>query len=325
MAPTTKPAAAEGRRKSGSSTAKLSLVVSVNVEPSKLRKLLEDKDTPVSEEEGSATPAPQTEDDVDVKQQTPDSASTTQPPANETNNASDSNAATPQAEGGTPAPPGAMPPPADGPKKKGVKRSAASINGGAGPDGAPKARGKPGPKKKPRLDDGTIDPTSGNRLSGIHKLGPKASLGAINAGLRALDRSGKPCRRWARGGFSIKTFTGVVWGVPRWTAPPKPSISDVDPDASAVPSAADTSSKDNKDAKETTNGDATADITIADATMADATMADTTVADAAAVEDSQSAVNSVNSNGGGPDIEMLSAADSAHASSPAPATVTASS
>lgn len=49
-----------------------------------------------------------------------------------------------------------------------------------------------------------------------HKLGPKANQGAINAGLRALDRSGKPCRRWQRNGFTVKSFTGVVWGLPSW-------------------------------------------------------------------------------------------------------------
>lgn len=53
----------------------------------------------------------------------------------------------------------------------------------------------------------------------IQKLGPKANQGAINAGLRALDRSGKPCRKWERRGFQIKSFTGVQWMVPTWRAP----------------------------------------------------------------------------------------------------------
>lgn len=57
--------------------------------------------------------------------------------------------------------------------------------------------------------------------SGAHKLGPKANQGAINAGLRALDRTGKPCRKWERKGFSVKSFTGVVWEVPTWRAPKK--------------------------------------------------------------------------------------------------------
>lgn len=71
----------------------------------------------------------------------------------------------------------------------------------------------------PHSEDGTlIEPARGN----THRLGPKANQGAINAHLRALDRSGKPCRKWNRGGFSLKTFTGVEWEIPRWTAPPKP-------------------------------------------------------------------------------------------------------
>ena len=74
--------------------------------------------------------------------------------------------------------------------------------------------------------DGTIDrTTNGNTTTGAanpipaHKLGPKANTGAINAGLRALDRSGKPCRRWERKGIQIKSFTGMMWGMPSWSAP----------------------------------------------------------------------------------------------------------
>jgi hypothetical protein len=52
-----------------------------------------------------------------------------------------------------------------------------------------------------------------------HKLGPKANTGAINAGLRALDRSGKPCRRWEKKGLQLKSFTGAVWGMSSWGAP----------------------------------------------------------------------------------------------------------
>ena len=58
--------------------------------------------------------------------------------------------------------------------------------------------------------------------SALHKLGPKANQGAINAGLRALDRTGKPTRKWERKTFNLKSFTGVVWDVPSWRAPPKP-------------------------------------------------------------------------------------------------------
>lgn len=62
-----------------------------------------------------------------------------------------------------------------------------------------------------------------------HKLGPKANQGAINAGLRALDRTGKPCRKWERKGFSVKSFTGVSWQLPSWRAP-KTTILKMDDD-----------------------------------------------------------------------------------------------
>lgn len=164
------------------------------------------------------------------------SESTPVAPANG-DNASDSNAATPAAEG-TPAP-SSMGPPTENPKKKGVKRSAPNN------DGIPKPRGKPGPKKKPRLEDGTIDQSA--KTATVHKLGPKANQGAINAGLRALDRSGKPCRKWQRGGFTLKSFTGVVWEIPRWTAPPRPAPETESTEASAAASADNSSGKENKE------------------------------------------------------------------------------
>ncbi|KAG5289903.1 INO80 complex subunit Ies4 domain-containing protein, nitrosative stress-induced transcript [Histoplasma ohiense] len=119
--------------------------------------------------------------------------------------------------------------------KPGSKRG---LGQGVDLNTTPKPRGKPGPKKKPRLEDGSIDPSARPNLNGTgtgnastgtggqaptpsHKLGPKANQGAINAGLRALDRTGKPCRKWERKTFNLKSFTGVVWQVPTWAAPPK--------------------------------------------------------------------------------------------------------
>lgn len=96
-------------------------------------------------------------------------------------------------------------------------------------------------------DDGTL--VEGGKANGAgpaHKLGPKANQGAINAGLRALDRSGKPCRKWTKGGFTLKSFTGTVWGVPRWTAPPKPKPEATSTEDSATVSA-EGSSKENKE------------------------------------------------------------------------------
>jgi len=50
------------------------------------------------------------------------------------------------------------------------------------------------------------------------KLGPKANQGAINACLRALDRTGKPCRKWEKRGFKVKSFTGIAWAAATWSA-----------------------------------------------------------------------------------------------------------
>lgn len=105
--------------------------------------------------------------------------------------------------------------------KPGAKRSAAAV------DGVPKPRGKPGPKKKQRIGDMINDPNHKGPFAApaaAPKLGPKANTGAINAGLRALDRSGKPCRKWERKGFQIRSFTGVAWDVPSWRAPKKSSV-----------------------------------------------------------------------------------------------------
>lgn len=78
------------------------------------------------------------------------------------------------------------------------------------------------------------------------KVNPKASAGAINANLRALDRSGKPCRRWEREPFKIKSFTGAYWYAGSWGAPTLPAHAvdedgtpisgDFKSDASATPS-----------------------------------------------------------------------------------------
>ncbi|KAI9854494.1 MAG: hypothetical protein M1824_000305 [Vezdaea acicularis] len=126
-----------------------------------------------------------------------------------------------------------LPPPE--PKRRGIPGPKPGSKRGPalGPDGLPKPRGKPGPKKKPRLEDGTIDHGAGGppgRGAGntsaayaAQKLGPKANQGAINAGLRALDRSGAPCRKWEKKGFQLKSFTGVTWELPCWRAPPKPN------------------------------------------------------------------------------------------------------
>lgn len=134
MAPSGKPV--EGRRKSGG---KPSLLVTLAVPSSRLRQIF----TSDSVKDG----LPSTKD-VPVPKDLKDSPANSAAPNNSNGeNASDSNAATPAAES-TPAP-SAMGPPVEGPKKKGTKRSAVGANGAT--DASSKPRGKPGPKKKPRL------------------------------------------------------------------------------------------------------------------------------------------------------------------------------
>ncbi|KAF3761104.1 hypothetical protein M406DRAFT_358480 [Cryphonectria parasitica EP155] len=234
MAPSTSRTstpAKDKQRKASASSSKDSKILTLKVSPDRLRALLDPAPTP--------TPAPEpVKEDTPVKDiKDSPGASTPQPaPASNPENVSDSSPATP-ANGGTPAPTAMGPPD----KKKGQKRSAAAANG----DGQAKVRGKPGPKKRQRMEDGTLEPARGN----AHRLGPKANQGAINAGLRALDRSGKPCRKWNKGSFRLKTFTGVEWEIHRWTAPPKPEPVEATPEevpASAAASNAD-SSKENKE------------------------------------------------------------------------------
>jgi hypothetical protein len=234
------------RRKSGNTTSKAgvirassttpeqptakrpSLSVTLRVEPRKLRAIidpasLKKEDAPIKE---------------DVRESPAGSANVLPAATNGAalENPSDSNPATPATETPVPTP---MGPPTEGPKKKGVKRAA---NG----TGEPKARGRPGPKKKQRLEDGTIVDAKPNGTA-AHKLGPKANQGAINAGLRALDRSGKPCRKWTKsGGFQMKSFTGVVWEIPRWTAPPKPKP-EVPSEDSTTAASAESNGKENKE------------------------------------------------------------------------------
>ena len=78
-------------------------------------------------------------------------------------------------------------------------------------------------------EDGTIlhaKTAKGPAPGPNHKLGPKANQGAINAGLRALDRTGKPCKRWTKSGFNLKTFTGIAWEIPSWRAPKSTTVDD---------------------------------------------------------------------------------------------------
>src|SRR6266536_2180383 len=132
MASTTKPAAASNARRKSS---KGSMIIALKLSPKFLQQF---------------EPAP-----VKVKEESPSkessSATSTTLPVAATSSGGDglseSNSNTPAPTGtgtGTPVP-SSMPPPAEGVKKKGVKRSSGVA---LGPDAPPKVRGKPGPKKK---------------------------------------------------------------------------------------------------------------------------------------------------------------------------------
>lgn len=51
------------------------------------------------------------------------------------------------------------------------------------------------------------------------KPGPKANPGGINEKLRALDRSGKPTRRWKKVQYPVNTCSGYVFYTTTWVAP----------------------------------------------------------------------------------------------------------
>lgn len=106
------------------------------------------------------------------------------------------------------------------------------------------------------------DPNNKTPFAGptpIQKLGPKANQGAINAGLRALDRTGKfKCRKWEKKGFKLRSFTGVVWDVSSWKAPSRGSAFSEDVKSDSTGSS-DTKVKDESSAiseKSGLNGDA---------------------------------------------------------------------
>ncbi|KAL7276431.1 hypothetical protein RUND412_000570 [Rhizina undulata] len=106
------------------------------------------------------------------------------------------------------------------------------VRGIPGPKPGSKRGRQPGaPPGKPGRKRTKLDPNAPLGIPGLNgmshhathgKLGPKANQGAINAQLRALDRSGKPCKRWTKAGFQLKSFTGVQWIVPTWATPVAP-------------------------------------------------------------------------------------------------------
>ncbi|TGO35831.1 hypothetical protein BHYA_0145g00330 [Botrytis hyacinthi] len=223
------PTTSAPRRKSSGPKEKSSMIITLKLSPAKLR--------------GVGQPL--------IKEDSPSKDSTSTIPTTTPVAKSQNGDAQADSDPNTPVPNGtdtpvssSMPPPTEAIKKKaGVKRSSTAA---LGSDTTPRARGKPGPKKKARLDDGTLAPNGStpraSNGNSSHRLGPKANQGAINAGLRALDRSGKPCRKWEKRSFIIKTFTGIPIEIPRWRAPPKMTIN-----PSTEGSSTGDSSKENKE------------------------------------------------------------------------------
>lgn len=91
----------------------------------------------------------------------------------------------------------------------------------------------------------TGKPPPGATTIPTHKLGPKANQGAINARLRALDRTNTPCRRWTKSTFQVKTFTGVIWQIPSWRAPKPPKVDAVGENGEPSLPTSNTQSKEN--------------------------------------------------------------------------------
>lgn len=133
-APKTTTATAARRKSNLKQEIKPSQIITLKLSPEKLRKFAppdvkkEVKEEPVIKESPSAI-APAESAPASDGLKISDSTTSTLPTA------------------GTPLPLSSMPPPTEGVKKKGVKRGTAALTA----DGLPKVRGKPGPKKRPRL------------------------------------------------------------------------------------------------------------------------------------------------------------------------------
>ncbi|KAJ6015810.1 hypothetical protein N7540_010401 [Penicillium herquei] len=194
------PAAGSNGRSNRASTAKTApttLVVTLKLSPGALQQF---EPAPVDQ-----TPSSQPNLEKGTERSSPaSSAEVPVPRPSSADNASDADATSTPAAGATPG---------DTPRRKGVpgpKPGNKRTNGQTEPTA--RSRGRPGPKKKPRLEEGA----DASKLAAGHRLGPKANTGAINAGLRALDRTGAPCRKWDRQPFKLRSFTGVAWELPAW-------------------------------------------------------------------------------------------------------------
>ncbi|KAJ5481046.1 hypothetical protein N7539_006940 [Penicillium diatomitis] len=176
------------------------LLVTLKLRPETLRQFLEEP------QDTSDTKTPEPSSIPDKAEQSSPASSVEASAARPSSADAESNAdaASTPATGATPG---------DTPRRKGIPGPKPGSKRGNGLlEPVARVRGRPGPKKKARLEDGT-EP---GKSSMAPRLGPKANTGAINAHLRALDRTGAPCRKWERKPLKLRSFTGVVWQVPTW-------------------------------------------------------------------------------------------------------------
>jgi INO80 complex subunit Ies4 len=101
------------------------------------------------------------------------------------------------------------------------------------PGAAPPAKKRRGQKSKHAIAPGSgvfsINHDGGGSGAGTPvpgaekeraKPGPKANPGGINAGLRALDRSGRATRRWQKVKYPVTTLAGYTFHATTWISPP---------------------------------------------------------------------------------------------------------
>lgn len=83
-------------------------------------------------------------------------------------------------------------------------------------------------KSQPQSVNSTPAPTTPTPTP---KPGPTrgASNVATNAGLRALDRSGTPARKWTKAPVELRSFTGVKYEIETWSGGPR-AESDIKPE-----------------------------------------------------------------------------------------------
>jgi len=114
-------------------------------------------------------------------------------------------ASSPPTIASSPAPTGPLPP-----KKRGGKRKA------VGPGAGVFSLAQTVPENGGGSGAGTPAPATEKEKV---KSGPKANPGGINAQLRALDRTGRPTRKWTKVPFPVQTCSGYTFYSTTWVTP----------------------------------------------------------------------------------------------------------